>query len=161
MERDGLTNKTLCIKEFALCEWIMKWMIQETQNEQLIFKYEKRNAEKGINKSENSTYLLIDSFSGVWIIFGSWCWGHTGNSTKRTMIQEINKIVCNFKHATNWVQTGGHLTGPVSLVGMRHMKGQPQHSSWERAPNEGAGNREETEKGVQKTPHVFLSSEKT
>ena len=46
MERDGLTNKTMCIKEFELCEWIMKSIIQETQNEQLIFKYEKRNAEK-------------------------------------------------------------------------------------------------------------------
>ena len=31
------------------------------------------------------------------------------------------------------------MTGPVSLIGMRHMKDQPQHSSWERAPVKAQG----------------------
>ena len=40
--------------------------------------------ERGINKSENSTYPLNRLIlQGVWIIFGSWCWGHTGNSAKK------------------------------------------------------------------------------
>lgn len=163
MERDGLTNKTMCIKEFALCEWIMKWIIQETQNEQLIFKYEKRNAEKGINKSENSTYPLNRLIlQGVWIIFGSWCWGHTGNSTKKdNEFKKSTKLyaISNILQLSTNRRT---LDRPCFPRKNETHEGPTTAQLMRKSSNEGAGNREETEGGVQqKTPHMFLSSEKT
>ena len=39
------------------------------------------------------------------------------------------------------------MTGPVSLIGMRHVKDQPQHSSWERAPVKAQGTMKKQRRG--------------